>query len=216
MDATLLEQPARGSAAREGKREARLLRLVGGLYFLSGFSASSFGRFATLFYLSRGLSAHEIGIIEAAQPAVNFFGNQATGLAADWLQHKKAVALIARAASSAVLCTLPIPWFGGCFSHILATMCVVSFFSVGLGLLDTYCLDLLGVARRGEYGKYRLWLAISWGVGNAVMGLVAEVDFDYNFIMFGVLNGLCLLLMALGLPTRTLSERKLLGRRKQQ
>ena len=70
---------------------------------------------------------------------------------------------------------------------------------VGGGVLDSYTLDLLGDKRRGEYGRYRLWLAVSWGVANAVMGKVAEVNFNYNFICFGALS-------AVSIVTRTLRK----------
>ena len=57
----------------------------------------------------------------------------------------------------------------------------------------SYVLDLLGDERRGEYGKYRLWLAVSWGVGNALMGWVADhCGFDYNFVISGCLNSLAI------------------------
>lgn len=88
---------------------------------------------------------------------------------------------------------LPLPrWLGlfnTGFSYILTVMVVMAFFAVSGGMLDSYLLDVLGDERRGEYGKYRLWLAVSWGVGNALMGLVADyVSFDYIFIVSGVLN----------------------------
>ena len=57
--------------------------------------------------------------------------------------------------------------------------------------------------------QYRLWRAVSWGGGNAVMGNVAQISFDYNFILFGGLTAVELVLIAAVLPARTRSELKL-------
>ena len=62
-EARVAEAPVHRYAAT-----AHLLRLMKVLYFLSGFSASSFGRFATLFYLDSGLDAHRIGIVGGPTP----------------------------------------------------------------------------------------------------------------------------------------------------
>ena len=52
------------------QRNRNLLRFVGVLYFLGGFSGASFGRFSTIFYLSppRNFNAGQIGLIEAVGP----------------------------------------------------------------------------------------------------------------------------------------------------
>jgi len=81
-------------------------------------------------------------------------------------------------------------------------------------VLDAYTLDLLGDERRGEYGRYRLWLAVSWGIGNALMGWVADhLGFDYNFVVSGALNLLAIGLMGAALPSRTRGERRILQQR---
>lgn len=84
--------PPKPPSAMEDVR-ARMLRLMKLLYFLNGFSAASFGRFSTLFYIDRGLDTHHIGIIEAACPVSSAAGNQLFGFVADCLQRKKLVSL---------------------------------------------------------------------------------------------------------------------------
>lgn len=106
--------------------------------------------------------------------------------------------------STCLLLMLPLPeWLGTgwtSFTYIMAVMATMSFFGVGGGVLDSYTLDLLGDQERGKYGRYRLWLAVSWGVGNALMGLVADhLGFDYNFIISGSLN-----MLAISAPQRQL------------
>ena len=107
-----------------------------------------------------------------------------------------------------MLLLLPAPFIGSSFPRILALNAGGGFVGVGIGVLDAYTLDLLG-ERSTEYGQYRLWLAVSWGVGNAVMGNVAQISFDYNFILFGGLTAIELVLIAAVLPARTRSELKL-------
>lgn len=177
MDAAALLRPQNANA----RSNASLLRLCKLLYFMSGFSASSFGRFGTIFYVQVAkLNAAQIGAVEASQPVVGAVGNQLFGFLTDRLQRKKAVSLVTTSVTTCVLMLLMLPQVQCCMEPILAVMATVALFGVGGGVLDSYTLDLLGAARRGEYGRYRLWLAISWGVGNAAMGVVAKVNFNYN------------------------------------
>jgi MFS family permease len=200
----LLKTNARSNSS-EAARAICHIRL---LYFLEGFSAASFGRFATLFFLDRGLDAKQIGIIEAATCVARFTGNSFGGYIADRLQRKKAVYLVGRGLSTIVLLLLTLHRVQCCFESILAVMLALSVCGVGGGVLDAYCLDTLGDERRQEYGRSRLWLAVSWGVGNAAMGAVAQVSFTYNFILYGVLSGLSVLCIAWMLPARTSGERR--------
>jgi len=211
MEVPLTAGPSTGSVDGSGgccRSTARQLQLCKLLYFLEGFSFASFGRFATLYYLSRGLDAHEIGLIEACRPATAIVGGVLFGWLSDRLRRKKAVFLATRVASTTVLLLLPAPFIGSSFPRILALNAGGGFVGVGIGVLDAYTLDLLG-ERSTEYGQYRLWLAVSWGVGNAVMGNVAQISFDYNFILFGGLTAIELVLIAAVLPARTRSELKL-------
>ena len=199
---------------RRDASNTRLLRLCKLLYFMNGFSASSFGRFATIFYVQVAqLNASQIGAVEASQPIASAIGNQLFGVVADRLQSKKVISLLTQLVSTCLLMLLMLPQVQCCMGRILAVMVAVSFFGVGGGVLDSYTLDLLGVARRGEYGRYRLWLAISWGVGNAGMGAVAKVNFNYNFIAMAVLNAAAILMMAMALPRRTQQEKILVAER---
>ena len=211
MQARLLSD----SDVEEASRR-RLLTLIKLIYFLSGFSASSFGRFATLFYLSapRSFDASQIGIIEAVQPIISAVGNQLSGPLADCLQRKKLVWNVSRIITTSCIMLLLVPTIGDSFEPVVVVMGVTALFSIGGGVLDAYTLDLLGRERSGEYGKYRLYLAISWGVGNAIMGVVAQYNFDYNFFMFGGLSALCIVLQWVVLPARTSSEMAMVERRR--
>ena len=97
MEVPLTAGPSTGSVDGSGgccRSTARQLQLCKLLYFLEGFSFASFGRFATLYYLSRGLDAHEIGLIEACRPATAIVGGGVLfGWLSDRLRRKKAVFL---------------------------------------------------------------------------------------------------------------------------
>ena len=194
---------------------ASLLRLCKLLYFLGGFSGATFGRFSTIFYLTVAkLSPHQIGIVEASQPISGALGNQIWGYVSDRLQRKKVVALAGRIVSTVLLMMLMLPAVAHSFTHIVVVMVTMAFFSVGDGVLNAYTLDLLGDARRGEYGRYRLWLAVSWGVGNAIMGIVAQINFNINFILFASLSALSVVIMGVALPARTQGEKRIVAERK--
>lgn len=215
-------QPAQatllGAVDSASRRTGSLLCMMKVLYFLNGFSGASFGRFATLFYLSspRNFNAGQIGIIESVGPPVAFVGNTLFGWLSDELQRKKAVSLSTQVITTATITSFLVPQLGCCFEPILLLMATTAFFSVGGGVLDSYTLDLLGQRRRDEYGKYRLWLAVSWGVGNAAMGAVAELNFDYNLVGFCALNVLTIGLVATLLPARTSGEVERMNERRER
>ena len=212
MEVPLTAGPSTGSVDGSGgccRSTARQLQLCKLLYFLEGFSFASFGRFATLYYLSRGLDAHEIGLIEACRPGDRDRRRRPLRLARP-PPRKKAVFLATRVASTTDKCCCCRRRSSAAASRAsFALNAGGGFVGVGIGVLDAYTLDLLG-ERSTEYGQYRLWLAVSWGVGNAVMGNVAQIfGFDYNFILFGGLTAIELVLIAAVLPARTRSEVKL-------
>ena len=134
-------QPLLQDVVSTDAHKERMLLLMKVLYFLNGFSASSFGRFATLFYIDHGLDTQHIGIVEFAQPMCSAVGNQLFGLAADRLQRKKPISIGARVVSTALLMALPLPdWLGlgsASFSYILVVMVTMAFFGVGGGVLDS-------------------------------------------------------------------------------
>ena len=92
----------RGSSSTSATRTRQLLVLLKCLYFLNGFSGSSFGRFATLFYLTkpRSFSPALIGYIESLQPTASAVGNTLFGWVSDRIQRKKVVSLGAQTVST--------------------------------------------------------------------------------------------------------------------
>ena len=192
-------------------RAERLLRLLRGAFFLGGFSGTSYERFVTLFFVRRGLSAEQIGILEAIKPVIQALGTQQLSILADTTHKRKLVSLSAQAMSCSLLMLLLIPELGcyGCWLTIGLVVCAVAAFcQPATSVLDAYTLDTLDeVGRPRDYGKYRLALAISWGVGASVQGLVADgISIDACFPIYAVFTLLQLGLLSYILPGQTRSE----------
>ena len=97
----------------------------------------------------------------------------AWGVAADTLRNKKAIALTTRVMSTLLLLLLGFPFIvsPGFWPIYVISICSQLFSSSGI--LDAYTLDTLGEAGQHKYGQYRVWLAISWGVGSIASALTA-------------------------------------------
>merc|ERR1719320_1239793 len=50
------------------------------LYFLNGLTTSTWGRFGVIYYILRGLTAEEIGLIEGVMPVVQAISTFFLGL----------------------------------------------------------------------------------------------------------------------------------------
>jgi MFS family permease len=137
------------------------LRVVGVMYFLAGISGSTWGRFSTVYYISKGLNAGQIGIVEAVMPLVSMFTGMGWGLISDKCRRRKPITLFTNFMSFSIVCLLAFNQLANSFQSILAISGMSSVFVTG-GLLDAYCLDLLGEKHKDLYGRYRAWTALSW------------------------------------------------------
>ena len=82
-------------------------------------------------------------------------------------------------------------------------------FFVSNSIVDAYCLDVLGDEAKTRYGEVRLWCAVSWGGGSVLMGVITDhYGFSYNFILYGALAFVSLLVIACKVPQRTRSEKE--------
>jgi len=93
------------------------------------------------------------------------------------------------------------PWVTESFSRILWVSVGAQFFASNGAILDAYTLELLGTENKLFYGRYRLYASLSWGLGSIVMGWVTDrYGFDWNFIMFGTLSVLMIVLVWYCIP----------------
>ena len=125
--------------------------------------------------------------------------------------------------------TLFTSFAGSCLLCLLASSLATGFWSLLListssclfassGILDAYCLDLLGKAHRDLYGSYRMWCALSWGLGSFAMGVITDKTgkFEWNFILYATFALLSLALTAAFIPARTEGEKRAAAARKER
>ncbi|KAL3916278.1 MAG: hypothetical protein SGILL_005248 [Bacillariaceae sp.] len=122
------------------------------------------------------------------------------GIVADRFHCRKSVWLVTKSASTCILLLLALPFVFRSFIRILVVSVTAQLF-VSSGILDAYTLELLGSENKMYYGRYRLYASLSWGVGSIIMGWVTDhYGFDFNFIMFGVLSAMMIVLVATKIP----------------
>lgn len=189
------------------EKQSKIL-LLKCLYFLAGIGGSTWGRFATIFYMSKGLSPAQIGIIEGAMPATKAICQPVWGILSDKMNNKKQVFLLTKILSTVFLMSFAIPGVADSFLHILLISIAISS-CVASGVLDAYCLDTCGKDGKKLYGRIRLWTAVSWGVGCFVMGYVNDYGgFEYNFALYFLFSVMLIWLVWIKVPTFTKEELK--------
>jgi MFS family permease len=122
------------------------------------------------------------------------------GVIADRFHCRKTVWLFTSSTSTVIMLTLSIPFIYQSFLRILIVSVSAQLF-VSNGILDAYTLERLGVENKMYYGRYRLYASLSWGLGSIIMGWVTDhYGFDWNFIMFGLLSAMMIVLVAAKIP----------------
>lgn len=183
------------------------------LYFWQAVGPSSWGRYASLYYDSVGLTPSQIGLITGAMPAVRALCMPAWGVVADRFSSKKRVALVTVSGGASTLLLLAIPGVAaprrrpsaGRFGVVLAISVGAATFASS-GVVDSYTLDTL--EDKSRFGEIRLWSAISWGVSNVLMGWVADASggFLVNLIFFAVCTCISVIILAVLIPNKTKVE----------
>lgn len=176
------------------------------LYFLQGMSAASWGRFGTIYYLSRGLTRFEIGIIEGLIPSITMFASPIWGIVADKLHSRKKVALFTQSVSVCILCLLAFPALASGFESILAISMLMAAF-VSSGILDAHTLDVLGKDYFYAYGPIRMWTSISWGIGALFLGFLTDSFSVYSiFVVYAILATTSIVATSRVVPEQTHNE----------
>jgi len=177
------------------------------LYFLSGLTSSTWGRFGAIYYMEKGLTAQQIGLIEGLMPSVKSVATIFWGYVSDITKRKKAVYFFTRLMGTAVLTMLAFNFLASSFIHIVMISLGSQAFTSG-GVLDAWTFDMLGDHAKTEYGKIRLWMAASWGLGCFGMSWITDyLGFNYNFILYDSLAVVSLFLMTAFIPARTQVEK---------
>ena len=188
-------------------RQGCLLRL---LFLLNALSTSTWGRFGAIYYLDKGLSKVEIGIIEGLMPLVAVITQSLWALVADAKNAKKEVFLGTNLLSASCLMLLAVPQIvKRSFWRILVVSLSSKIFS-SAGILDAYVLKSAGMKM---YGRLRLWGSIGWGTGALAMGVLNDrYGFGPNFAFYGTFNFLKVAILAMVVPSeRQITTAKLLS-----
>jgi len=173
------------------------------LYFLNGLTTSTWGRFGVIYYILRGLSAEEIGIIEGVMPVVQAVSTFFWGYIADLTKAKKIVFFITRVLSACILVMLAFDALAPDFIHIFVISVGSQAFTSD-SMLDAWTLDMLGDHAKLMYGRVRLWMAVSWGFGAFGMSWITQYyGFDWNFIVYGGLAAISAYPIIRLIPSKT-------------
>ena len=95
-----------------------------------------------------------------------------------------------------------------CFVAIFIIVIGTAILASG-GILDAWALDIMGEeGSKIWYGRVRMCTAISWGLGALAMGLINDAtgSFDGNFIIYGVLAVISIVIFAFFIPDKTQQE----------
>lgn len=194
---------------------AGTIRRLKFLYAWQAVGPSSWGRFASLFYDSVGLSPSEIGIITGSMPAIRAVVMPLWGSVADRYATKKRVALLTQTFGAATLLLLAVPGLAvtskgrGRFDAVwyvsIASACFAS-----AGVLDAFTLEVLGKDEKQRFGEIRLWSAVTWGLSNFGMGFVADATggFRINIAIFFACTMVSTAILAFVVKETTNSDNK--------
>ncbi|KAJ1457382.1 major facilitator superfamily domain-containing protein [Pelagophyceae sp. CCMP2097] len=196
----LLDAPADGAdAAAEPRLPLCMLRL---LFLLGALSSSSWGRFGTIYYHGKGLSALQIGIVEGTMPLVGVLASTSWAVVADLRKQKKKVYIISSFLGTSALLLLGVGWVvRRSFWRILLVSLGTKLFQSD-GILDSFALDCVGPNAPQLYGRLRLWGSVGWGTAALAMGAINDkFGFGPNFYIFAGSNYLMLTLLAFAVPS---------------
>jgi PPP family 3-phenylpropionic acid transporter len=157
--------PPRRATARH--RDAGLR----GAYALLGLVVSSFVPFLTLLLQERGLSPDDIGIVLAVLSLSGVVAAPFWSHAADTRLGTVHTLQLSCAAASVFALGLIVTG-----SALVAVSAVCALLGAAqapyTALTDALVLSRLGASRVQEYGSFRLWQSVGWGVGCIVIGAV--------------------------------------------
>lgn len=157
------------------------------------------GRRSTIYYLAKGLTKAQIGVVEGLMPLVGVTAQSAWAVLADVYKARTRVYLVTSVFGTLSLLLLGVPRIvGRDFKRILGVSLLTRLFC-SAGILDAYALDVLDAPQL--YGRLRLWGSVGWGCGALAMGIINDhFGFGPNFIVFGVANLLRIVLLGSLVP----------------
>ena len=135
-------------------------------------------------------------------PFVKFFCGIIWGITADKYRCKRLINIITTLFSTLIICLLAFDSIAKGYKEVLIISVIASTFTSDYGVLDAYCLDLLGDKHKSLYGNYRAWVSISYGLGSVLMGIMTTYTnkFEWNFMIFAIFEILKLIILIKYIP----------------
>lgn len=169
------------------------------VYFFYYAGLASLAPFMSLYYLERGMTGAQIGVLSGMIPLVTWLSAPFWGGIADARSRHRAVLLLTIAGLWAAVMAL---FFAETFPTLLATVIAYAFF-IGpiVPLVDNAVMALLG-KDKSDYGRVRLWGSVGWGLAATALGPVLERGglqwAFYGFLFFMAIN----FVVSAGLPMK--------------
>ncbi len=178
------------------------MRVLASLFYFTYFAAmGTLFPFLNLYFQQAGMTTGQIGVLAAVPPLTVLVAAPLWGSVADAFGlHRRLLPLTVFGAALPALALTQADTFG------LLALCVLAyaFFNAPImPLADNASLDILG-DRRDEYGRLRIWGAISYGVTAVAAGALADrLGIRAAFVAFALLMALTgLVVLRLPAPPR--------------
>jgi PPP family 3-phenylpropionic acid transporter len=177
------------------------------LYFLSGFTSSSWGRLSTIFYTIKGLTPSEIGFLDGLILTFRLFTIPMWGYVSDKTRNKKGVFIFCSLASTISLCAFASDTLTNSGTWVIYLIAIITAIFTNSEILSPYAIEVLG-KNSSAWGDIRVWMAISWGIGSFIFSFIYDYfrEFKINFALFFIFNCINLLVMSYYLPNKTKAE----------
>lgn len=163
------------------------------LEFVFWATLAAYYPFVVVFLQSKGLSNTLIGTILSINSFIVVFAQPFWGMVSDRLRSVKKVFLMCIIAATVIIQFLPFLQSAIAISLLLITLTV--FESPLAPLLDSWVIREIRHEQDLSYGNIRLWGSLGYTVFAYIFGiLVDKMSIRYNFVIFGVMVGLVILL----------------------
>ena len=154
------------------------------LYLINSGAYAALNPFLSIILDDRGLDEFQIGIVLAVTPLVNFIGSPSGGYLYDLSNESKLVWILFIIMGASVIQLLLAT------ENFYFIICICALWSFALSPIDSILnhavLTHLGENKK-DYGKHRLWGAVSWGIVSFIMGILLTYFTIYiSFISYFV------------------------------
>jgi PPP family 3-phenylpropionic acid transporter len=139
-------------------------------YFFTFFAMTLMQGYGTLLYTERGFPVEQIGWLMALAPLGTVFVTPVAATMAE-TRHLQAHVIVGAVLITSAM-VIVIGWAPWKPVIIAAAVVSGSVYRMPLTLLDEYVIAVIGTENRADYGKYRSFGAIGWGLGAVGFALI--------------------------------------------